>query len=184
MNPFTRSTALFRQVRVENQGSNTISSIKKKVNFYSTTKYELHLSFFGRYVDKCSILPLGCFILTLSFVMFTLIFLFSTILLFRITSSFNFAIFLVIIIRSPYTGITFSASAVLRGTEFPLGSTSFDFFALSFFPENAFLRSDKISPPPLPHWFAININLLICYRNSDYLSLCNPSLFYDGITCD
>ena len=135
------------------------------------------------HVDKSSILPFGCFILTLSFVTFTLIFLFSTILLFRITRSFNFAIFLVITICSPYTGITFSRSVALTGTNSPLVSTSFDSFLLSFFPDNAFLRSDR-TPPPLAHWLAININLFICHRNSDQLSLCNPSLFYDRITCN
>src|SRR5215211_2915891 len=122
------------------------------------------------YVDKSSILPLGCFILTLSFVTFTLILLFSTILLFRITRSFNFVIFLVIIIFSPNTGITFSSSFVLIGTSSPVCFISPDFFAVSFFPDNTFLRSDRIPPPLL-------IGLPLTYISSYVTGTLTSSVF-------
>src|SRR5918998_3252067 len=132
------SGCLYTEVRSEKQGDNNRSSVKKRINF-DQLLIEYISSFCICYVDKSSILPSGCFILTLSFVTFTLIFLFSTILLFRITRSFTFVIFLVIIIFSPYTGITFSVSVVLTGTNPPLGSISLDSCLLSFFPDNAFL---------------------------------------------
>src|ERR687894_2696829 len=142
------SGCLYTEVRSEKQGDNNRSSVKKRINF-DQLLIEYISSFCICYVDKSSILPSGCFTLTLSFVTLTLIFLFSTILLFRITSSFNFVIFLVIIIFSPKTGSTFSTSAPLMGTKSPMGFISPDLFAVSFFPDNAFLRSDRI-PPPTP----------------------------------